>query len=73
MHLGDTDLRVHGGDEPKRQWLREHLKEPLEYVEVGRPADRGACALLAAEGLPKAAAVPVERQMRSSRPWRKRG
>lgn len=33
MHLGDTDLRVHGGDEPKRQWLREHVKEPLEKAK----------------------------------------
>ncbi len=33
MHFGDTDLRVHGGDEPKRQWLREHVKEPLEQAK----------------------------------------
>lgn len=32
-HLGDTDLRVHGGDEAKRQWLREHVKEPLEKAK----------------------------------------
>jgi hypothetical protein len=33
MHLGDTELRVHGGDEPKRKWLREHVKKPLENAK----------------------------------------
>jgi hypothetical protein len=30
MHLGDTNLRVYGRDEEKRQWLREYVKKPLE-------------------------------------------
>jgi hypothetical protein len=33
MNLGDTDLHVRGGDEEKRQWLREHVKKPLERAK----------------------------------------